>query len=193
MISAMRAGRLVTILRALQTHGRMTASELAATLEVSERTIYRDIEALSGAGVPVYAVRGARGGFELLRRAGVEHAPIDPWPSPLAPGRGTRAMVRLSPQGRRLAAVLGSPAGLRTRRAAAAPSGWVEATFRIESHESALHDLLALGADVEVLRPAALRALMADIAGRIAALHAEPATPSVVAQPRAVVEEPPTR
>ncbi len=174
------------MLRALQTQGRMTARELAATLEVSERTIYRDIEALSGAGVPVYAVRGARGGFELLRRTGVEHGVIDPWPSSLAPGRGTRVTVRLSPQGRRLAAVLGSPAGLRTRGVAAAGSGWVEATFRIESHESALHDLLALGADVEVLRPAALRALMAQTAGRIAALHADPAPPPVAAHPRGV-------
>ena len=62
----MRAGRLVTILRLLQTRGRMTAAELAAELEVSRRTVLRDIEALSGAGVPVYAVRGAQGGFELL-------------------------------------------------------------------------------------------------------------------------------
>jgi predicted DNA-binding transcriptional regulator YafY len=50
----------------LQTRGRVTASEVAARLEVSVRTIYRDIEALSVSGVPVYAERGRHGGIELL-------------------------------------------------------------------------------------------------------------------------------
>ena len=50
----------------LQNGGRMTAREIADKLEVSERTVLRDIEALSGSGVPVYAVRGCNGGFELL-------------------------------------------------------------------------------------------------------------------------------
>ena len=62
----MRADRLLSILMLLQTKGRMTAHDLAAQLEVSERTIYRDLEALSMAGVPVYAERGPGGGCALV-------------------------------------------------------------------------------------------------------------------------------
>lgn len=62
----MRASRLLSILTTLQARGRVTAPELAATCEVSVRTIYRDVDALSAAGIPVYAERGAEGGFRLL-------------------------------------------------------------------------------------------------------------------------------
>lgn len=62
----MRADRLLSILLLLQVHHRMTAHELAKRLEVSERTIHRDMEALSTAGVPVIAERGVGGGWSLL-------------------------------------------------------------------------------------------------------------------------------
>lgn len=62
----MRADRLLSILMLLQARGRMTAEQLAEETEVSVRTIYRDIDALSAAGVPVYAERGPGGGCALI-------------------------------------------------------------------------------------------------------------------------------
>jgi predicted DNA-binding transcriptional regulator YafY len=169
-----RAGRLVTLMLLLQDGGRRTASDLARELEVSERTVLRDLDELSGAGVPVYATRGRGGGFQL----------IDGYRSELAPptsaadrarrppsDRARRAAVRISPEGRRLATMLGRLQPLRVRRAVPPDGdGWVEATFRIDTAEGAVIDLLALSPHVEVLEPVSLRRAVADrlaAAGRL--------------------------
>lgn len=62
----MRASRLVTLLLLLQNRGRMTAQQLAEELEVSVRTVYRDVEALTAAGIPLYGAAGHAGGYRLV-------------------------------------------------------------------------------------------------------------------------------
>jgi predicted DNA-binding transcriptional regulator YafY len=165
----------------------MTTRQLAAELEVSQRTIVRDMEALGSAGIPVYAVRGCQGGFELLDgfssdlpAAGYRRARPDARVATaiaIATGAGAgaqRARVRISPRGRRLAALLGRPADVRVRRtvrSAPGREGWAEASVRIGSVGSAVLDVLALGAEIEVLHPADLRAQVRDAARKLAELH----------------------
>jgi predicted DNA-binding transcriptional regulator YafY len=172
-----RASRLVALLSLLQARGRMTTKQLASELEVSQRTIVRDIEALSAAGIPVYAVRGCLGGFELLDgfRGDV---PVTGYhrARPLADAQVLRARVRLSPRGRRLAALLGRPASIRIRRSGRPVTGredWAEAWVRIDSADAAVLDLLALGAEVEVVHPPELRTLLRETARRIAQLNSD--------------------
>lgn len=74
----MKSARLLSLLLLLQARQRMTTVELADRLEVSRRTILRDVEALSAAGVPVYAERGRRGGIVLLPGARLNVSHLDP-------------------------------------------------------------------------------------------------------------------
>jgi len=158
-----RGGRLVTLLLLLERRRRLTAAALAAELEVSERTVLRDVEELSGAGVPVFAVRGPGGGYELLEPTGTALSDPGTWkPMDRRAGRVRRATVRVTPDGRRLAAVLGRLQPLRVRRSAVTDAGGrLEATFRIGAFEGAVLDLCSLGPDVEVLAPEDLRLAVA--------------------------------
>ncbi|MGV2854550.1 helix-turn-helix transcriptional regulator, partial [Glutamicibacter sp. AGC13] len=74
----MKASRLLHLLLLLQTRQRISSSELSQTLEVSRRTILRDVEALSMAGVPVYAERGRHGGIALLPGSRLNLAHLEP-------------------------------------------------------------------------------------------------------------------
>ncbi|MFD7233722.1 helix-turn-helix transcriptional regulator [Streptomyces syringium] len=74
----MKASRLLHLLLLLQTRQRITTTELAERLEVSRRTVLRDVEALSTAGVPVYAERGRNGGIVLLPGARLNTSHLEP-------------------------------------------------------------------------------------------------------------------
>lgn len=160
----------------LQNHRRITATELAQRLEVSTRTVLRDIEVLSGSGVPVYAVRGPQGGFELLDTYRQQLTTV-PRGLSTEHGRLRRVRVRLSPAALQLAVVLGKPEAWRPRPPSDGghghdrPDDWVEGSFRFTSYDSAVRELLALGPEVEVLLPDELRQAMADIGRRITHLH----------------------
>ncbi len=176
----MRAGRLLNLLLTLQHGGRMTAGELARRLEVSERTVLRDLDVLSGAGVPVFAVRGRNGGFELLDTFEQEVPPLPPGLMPDG-GRLRRVRVRIAPRALQRALVLGRPTGWRPRAAAERHPDrpdWLEGSFRFDSDDSATAELLAMGVDVEVLLPVELRDAMARIGGVIASRHGDSPRPS---------------
>lgn len=170
----MRAGRLLSLLLILQNGGRLTADELAERLGVSSRTVLRDLEVLSGAGVPVYGTRGPGGGFELLDTFEQDVPEVPPGLTP-GSGRLRRVQVRIAPSALRLALLTGRPDGWRPRPGAEPPADrpdWVEGSFRFDSYDAALRELVALGADVEVLLPVELRAAMADVGRTIATRHA---------------------
>ncbi len=187
----MRVSRLMTLVGLLQSRGRMSTTELAAELEVSPRTVLRDLEALSAAGIPVYAARGRQGGFALLDGFTSDRTPRRAAPDPAdgPDGPRARALIRVSPRGRRLAALLGRPEGLRLRRQSTPVPGrddWAEAWIRVGAVDAAVLDLLALGPEAEVLQPPELRQAMSRAARRIAALHAGPAGPGPEGEPGGV-------
>ncbi len=169
----MRAGRLVSLLMILGRDGRVTAGVLAKRLEVSERTVMRDVEELSSAGVPVFATRGPGGGYQLMEGYRADIGGPETWlPRGRRAASRQRGAVRISPEGRRLAAVLGSLQPLRVRRAVSPDEhGWLEATFRIDSFEAATIDLLGLSPHVEVLSPPRLRADVSERLRAATALH----------------------
>ncbi|MDH4147103.1 MAG: HTH domain-containing protein, partial [Acidimicrobiia bacterium] len=104
----MRAGRLLRLVLILQDGRRHTAADLADQLQVSTRTVLRDLESLSSAGVPVYATRGPNGGFQLLDTF---ERSVQAVPPGLTAARGQlrRVRVRLAPAALQLALVNGKP------------------------------------------------------------------------------------
>jgi predicted DNA-binding transcriptional regulator YafY len=153
----MRASRLVSLLLLLQNRGRLTAAELARELEVSERTIHRDVEALSEAGVPIYAERGPHGGVQLVdgyrtRLTGMtaeeaEALFLSGLPGPAAElGLGT---VMTAAQLKVLAAL---PAELRARASRLVERFYLDATSWFHDNEPVPH-LSTLAEAVWELRP----------------------------------------
>jgi predicted DNA-binding transcriptional regulator YafY len=169
----MRAGRLLRLVLILQDGRRHTATDLAEQLQVSMRTVLRDLDSLSTAGVPVYATRGPNGGFQLLDTF---ERTVQSVPPGLTAARGhlRRVRVRLAPVALQLALVNGKPEGWRPRpNPTPAPDrpDWIEGSFRFDSYDTAIRELLALGPDIEILLPAELRSTMASIGRRLTRLH----------------------
>ncbi|MDE1940059.1 MAG: YafY family transcriptional regulator [Alphaproteobacteria bacterium] len=129
----MLASRLLSILMLLQTRGRMTAPELAEQFEVSVRTIYRDIDQLSAAGIPVYADRGRAGGFQLLdgyrtKLTGLTEAEAETLFLAGLPGPAAELGLADLLSTARLKLMAALPAGTQAERIAARfhldPAGW---------------------------------------------------------------------
>jgi predicted DNA-binding transcriptional regulator YafY len=128
----MKAGRLLSILLLLQARGRLTGRELAERLEVSGRTVHRDLEALGAAGVPVFALRGARGGWQLeedwrTRVPGLDEAELRAllMAQPRVIGDPRLAAAAERALGKLMAAL---PVGLRERAASIRQRLYVDAT-----------------------------------------------------------------
>ncbi|MGH3169685.1 MAG: helix-turn-helix transcriptional regulator, partial [Trebonia sp.] len=128
----MRASRLVAMLLLLQARGQLTAAELAGELEVSERTIQRDFEALSAAGVPVYAERGRDGGYRLVdgyrsRLTGLSQAEARALVAFGVPGPAAELGLGQALMSARLKLTASLPAGLRRDISATAGRFYLDA------------------------------------------------------------------
>jgi predicted DNA-binding transcriptional regulator YafY len=170
----MRAGRLLRLVLVLQDGRRHAAADLADQLQVSARTVLRDLDTLSTAGVPVYATRGPNGGFQLLDTFRQPDLTVA---AGLSAARGPlrRVRVRLAPASLQMALVNGRPEGWRPRPNPDPPPrdrpDWIEGSFRFDSYDTALRELLGLGPDIEILLPVELRRAMARLANQLARRH----------------------
>ncbi|HEY6233496.1 MAG TPA: HTH domain-containing protein [Candidatus Elarobacter sp.] len=137
----MKSSRLLSMLLILQSAERRSARELAAALEVSERTIYRDVDALSASGVPVYAERGVYGGIMLS--AGYR-----------------KALTQFGEDEIRALFISGSN-----------PLGDLGLAGRERAQDAALHQLVAWGAVARIVEPVAIRDELLARARAIVAHH----------------------
>lgn len=131
MLGNVRADRLVATLLLLQTRGRVTAAEVAAELEVSERTARRDLDALSAAGLPVYATQGRNGGWALLGGARTDLSGLNAAEARalfLVAGPSSNATPELKAALRKLVRALPEPFRAGAQAASTAvvidPAGW---------------------------------------------------------------------
>jgi predicted DNA-binding transcriptional regulator YafY len=133
----MLASRLLSTLMLLQTRGRMSAPDLAKELEVSIRTVYRDIDQLSAAGIPVMADRGREGGFQLLngfrtQLTGLTQAEAEALMLAGLPGPAAELGLAERMSTARLKLMAALPSGMRAERVATRfhldVTGWFRAT-----------------------------------------------------------------
>lgn len=156
----------------LEQRGRMTGPQLARALEVTVRTVARDMDALAGAGVPVRSVRGPEGGYELLEgyRSGLVSRAA--WAEEQREGRARRVTVLLTEEGRRRAPEVGLPPWGEVHPLASLP-GWSRVLVRTTDLEATARQVLALAGEARVMAPVSLRDRVAALAADALALHTD--------------------